>query len=63
MRQRFVKDNDGHNYLIPADKLGEFYRFVEWSEREGPAWNGTDFDDCRIDGVSRWTFENAKEDN
>lgn len=60
MRQKFVKDDDGHWYLINAEDEAEFERWLDagpyWEE-----WSGKDFSDCRI-GLhpSCYTFENAR---
>lgn len=60
-RFRFVTDDDGHNYLIHADKHREFREWVE----AGPYWNSTatrDFEDNRIDSEHFWTFTDPQED-
>lgn len=62
-RFRFTTDDDGHNYLIPADKLKEwelylqeFYRANDACESlpEEPEWAK------RIDSPELWSFENPK---
>jgi len=57
MRYRFVRDDDGHNYLIPSNEKNQFDRWVY-----DQSWDGKEFDDYRINGVSQWTFENPLED-
>jgi hypothetical protein len=56
-RWRFVKDDDGHNYLIDAEKAGQFFRLLSEDECEF----NLIFDECRIDGVGSYTFENPRE--
>ena len=75
-RQRFVKDDDGHTYLIPAEKRGAF---DAWLEHETKLWGethtdeefeavkteyaGEDFNDYRIDGgATSYSFENPRRD-
>lgn len=62
-RYRFSSDDDGHNYLIPDDKLEEwsfylqeFYRANDACEPlpEEPVWAK------RIDSHELWSFENPK---
>lgn len=69
-RFRFVSDDDGHAYLIPADKKQAFDRWLEHQERlwepglseeefrkrEGE-YSGEEFDGYRVDGQERYTFE------
>jgi hypothetical protein len=63
MRQKFVKDDDGHWYLINAEDEEEFRRWVEHIEKEMsvadcPRWTGRGFDlYCIAGGPNRWTFE------
>lgn len=56
-RWRFVKDDDGHNYLIAAEKVGQFFKLLSEDESEFSLI----FDECRIDGVGSYTFENPRE--
>jgi hypothetical protein len=60
-RFRFVRDNDGNNYLILTDKKNEFDRWKEagpyWKD-----WDGENFNRYSIDGIGEWTFENPKRD-
>jgi uncharacterized protein YbdZ (MbtH family) len=58
---RFVRDDDGHNYLIVADDYEEFENWVSHSD-DPEGWAGKWFDENRIDGISRWTFENPQMD-
>jgi hypothetical protein len=69
-RYRFVSDDDGHDYLIPADKKEAFDR---WLEHQSELWggphteeefkaleascSGEDFDSYKIDAHQRYTFE------
>ena len=60
-RYRFVSDDDGHTYLIPATEKVDFFRWLErsvyWDNYRGKA-----YDDCRIDSSSFWTFIDPQED-
>ena len=59
---RFVKDNDGHNYIIPADKRDEFRKWVEYMESDSDEeYTGEDFGDCRIDGPSSYVITGSIE--
>ena len=41
----FIKDNDGHNYLIPVDEEERFRLWVEYMESDGDeAWEGHEYD-------------------
>lgn len=48
VRYRFMKDNDGHDYLVPADKWQEFFAWVEAVEKDSRLYDGEDFDKYRI---------------
>lgn len=62
MRQKFVKDDDGHWYLINAEDEAEFQRWVTAAFFSEP-WTGRDFDPYRIPGSpSQWTFEKPQRD-
>lgn len=52
-RYRLVSDNDGHEYIVPADQEENFYTWVEANETH----EDTDFDfaDRRLNSSS-WTF-------
>jgi hypothetical protein len=54
MRYRLVSDNNGHEYVIPADSVDEFYRWVDAWE-DGGEYNGKDFEDCRMN-INNLTF-------
>jgi hypothetical protein len=75
-RFRFERDDDGHDYLIPAEKKDEFDK---WLEHQGRLWepglsdeefkkrdaeySGEDFNDYMVDGgPSNYTFTDPKED-
>jgi hypothetical protein len=63
MRFRFVKDNDGHTYLIEADQIGQFETWLE----AGPYWDwngyeGEDFNIYRVDGTGQYTFTDPQQD-
>lgn len=61
-RFRFVSDDDGHDYLIPADKESAFDEWMEYSD-VSDEWSGEDFTDCRIDySMNCYTFTNPKLD-
>jgi hypothetical protein len=69
-KYRFVSDDDGHDYLIPADKKEAF---DAWLEHQGRLWEpglseaefkardaeytGEDFDDYKCDSHQAYTFE------
>lgn len=36
---RMVGDNDGHTYIIPADKDGEWYAFLDLPEDDERSWD------------------------
>lgn len=61
-RWRFVKDDDGHCYLIPADKWDDFEKWME----AGPYWedyHGEYFGDYSIgSSPSNYTFTDPKGD-
>lgn len=45
----FVKDDDGHTYMIPADRRREFDKWLETIEDyDAVPWSGYDFEDCRL---------------
>lgn len=56
MKRRFVKDDDGHWYLIPYNKTREFEHWV-WGNAEGFDWSGADFDDMRCNDPSNYIIE------
>lgn len=68
---RFVTDDDGHNYIIPADKKDEFQRWVEYMESDsGEEFDGDgadatrpqgDYSDCRIDSPSSYVITGSIE--
>lgn len=46
---RFVRDNDGHDYIIPADKESDFRVWVEYAESDDDgSYEGVDFSEYRI---------------
>lgn len=59
-RWRFVRDDDGHDYMIPADEQDEFQRWLD----AGPYWEGyegEDFNARRIGGSpSLYSFTDPK---
>lgn len=59
-RYRFVRDEDGHNYLIRADKLEQFHKWVEATcNEEYDTYDGEDFSGNMVGGsVTQYTFEN-----
>jgi hypothetical protein len=75
-RFRFVSDDDGHDYLIPADKKEEFDAWLEgetrlWEpglgreefERRSAEQDGReDFNDYKIDAHEHYTFERPEVD-
>jgi len=74
-RYRFVKDEDGHDYMIPAGKRDEFDRWVEHQSRlwepglsdeefrsREAEYTGEDFGDHRISmHPSNYTFTDPQE--
>lgn len=63
MRHRFLRDNDGHWFLIPARlSVDKFWSWVGAMEGLGK-WDGEDLEKYRIDGgPGHYTVENVQED-
>jgi hypothetical protein len=61
-RYRFVSDDDGHNYIIPAGMQKQFDRWLESCQDDAPPYSGFTFDENRIDSPSNYTFTSPKED-
>lgn len=62
-RFRFVKDDDGHDYLIPAELEKEFELWLIAVEDWDDTWNGPDFDQYRTSmSPNNYTFTDPKED-
>jgi len=60
-RFRLLSDDDGHHYLIPVGKEGEFEAWLQEIADEDYSSKG--FDDCRISGSPELlTFTDPKED-
>lgn len=76
MRYRFTSDDDGHDYLIPADRK---QAFDEWLEGETRLWEPglseeefkcreaeqderEDFTDYKINAHEHYTFEKPEVD-
>lgn len=60
-RYRFMSDDDGHDYIIPADEEAHFRRWLAC----GPYWDnykGKEYNDCRIDIPTFFTFIDPRED-
>ena len=58
-RFRFVTDDDGHNYIIPADRLDDWDTFLNSeAAKDGdvPIWAKN------INAVHRWSFARPEED-
>lgn len=51
-RYRLICDNDGHYYVIPADKEAQFEEWVGHEESGGidDRYSGPYFSECRING-------------
>jgi len=48
-RKRLARDNDGHDYLIPEDKIEQFDKWVESTESDFEGeYTGEDFNSCRL---------------
>lgn len=65
MRYRLTSDDDGHDYIIPADKLQEWRKYLESFYKASDNWKETPDEPSwatRIDGSSNITFENWKEE-
>jgi hypothetical protein len=60
-KYRFVKDDDGHNYLIPDDLTETFYYELCKDMYEDYRFDIM-FDEYRCDSISKYTFENPLED-
>jgi hypothetical protein len=61
-RYRLVSDDDGHDYLILADKQDDFQTWLD----AGPYWKkykGKDYSDCRCDSPSVYTFTDPQRDD
>lgn len=61
-RFRFVGDDDGHRYLIPAGSRDDFQTWLD----AGPYWEnyeGVDFTEYRCDSPSLYTFTNPKRES
>jgi len=60
-RFRFMRDDDGHDYIIPADEEAQFRRWLAC----GPYWEGYegyDYNDCAIGcSPSCYTFTDPQE--
>ena len=56
-RCRIVSDDDGHNYIIPAEKFWEWDLFVEGLNQATDTWYTPTWA-TRIDHFSSITFEN-----
>ena len=54
VRYRVIADNDGHDYIIPADGKSICYRWVT-AEGEGEEPPKLDFEPIRINST-KWTF-------
>ena len=51
VRMAFEKDDDGHWYLIPADKKEEFQRWMDFMTKDPDGdWTGYDFDPHSLGG-------------
>lgn len=57
-RWRIKSDDDGHYYLIPADREDDWWAWVQApdADPEGPPWAR------RIDGPHRLTFSDPREE-
>lgn len=52
-RYRLISDNDGHNYIIPADQVPQFEMWVTCMDMD--EYTIFDFEDCRMN-VNNLTF-------
>lgn len=65
MRHRLTSDDDGHDYIIPADKQQEWWNFmVKFYTASNKGENTPDEPlwAVRIDNPSKLTFENWREE-
>lgn len=61
-RFRFVKDDDGHLYLIPTELTKRFF-FTQYDiDDEFVTFNNEFYEYCVGGSISNWTFENPKEE-
>jgi hypothetical protein len=61
-RLRFIQDDSCHWYAIPAEQGVEFERWVKSFEDETEdQYDGPDFENCRLNHPSRYTFVGLKE--
>ena len=61
-RYYFGKDDDGHNYLVPARLRQKFEEARDMGEHDEWEWFNQCFEQYRIDGVNSYTFENPKKE-
>lgn len=62
VRQRFVRDDDGHDYLINVGQEDDFEQWMAYMEgAEGAEDPGVDFESLGT-GVNNFTFVDAQED-
>ena len=54
-RYQVISDNDGHDYIIPADRDEDFYRWVDAEENGKKLRPKIDFEPIRINCYG-WTF-------
>ena len=62
MRYRFVKDDDGHLYLIPAELTKRFFLTQYELDDEFTTFNNEFYEYCVGGSINNWTFENPKEE-
>lgn len=61
-RYCFVRDDDGHNYLINARDKQRFYDLCYGDNGDdGYALFNEEFAHCCIDAMTNWTFTDPKE--
>lgn len=58
-RFRFVTDNDCHDYLIPADRYGEWDAWRNIPSDDEASWEPPGFA-IAIDGYSTFTFTDPR---
>lgn len=64
-RFRFVEDEDGHTYMIPADMEEQFHKWVQImpGDLDEEGYVGQDFEEYSIGGAaSQYTFTDPRED-
>lgn len=65
MRYRLTSDDDGHDFIIPADKLSEWHEYLKAFYKASDAYEETPDEPkwaVQINGSSCITFENWEQE-